>query len=206
MTEFPVAPCDPTSFVESVLVSDSMPERLRKPVLAVVEGQAIAGGFELALACDWIYASERAQFRLPEARFGLVAGYAAARLSSIVGSARARRLMMTGEMISAVDAERYGIHVTITRPGGALAAALAMAEDICRSAPHAVRLIKQRSVAGVMASDPGFRVSLAAYAQLWNSPDAAEAMTAFRERRPPVFGPMDAPWSAGTAAGHGETA
>jgi enoyl-CoA hydratase/carnithine racemase len=200
--EFPASPGDPTDFVESALVSASTPERMRKPVLAAVEGMAIAGGFELALSCDWIFASCDARFRLPEASFGLVAGYAAARLTGLIGSARARRLLMTCEELSAEDAERLGLHVTVKNRGEALDGALEMAKMICRSAPHAVRLIKQRSVAQAMAQDPDFRVSLSAYGQLWNAPDTTEAMIAFRDRRTPVFRPMDRPWQADLIAWH----
>jgi enoyl-CoA hydratase/carnithine racemase len=203
---FPEAPCDPTDFVAAFLRTNCLPEQLRKPVLAVVHGQATAGGFELALACDWIFASPAATFSLPEARFGLVAGYAAARLAHTAGAHLARRILMTGEVLGAAEAARLGIPVTVAEQGDPLDAARAMAAQICRSAPQAVRLIKQRSVALARATDPDFTASLTAYAQLWNLPDTLEATAAWRQDRPPVYQPLSDPWLAARdeEADHGE--
>ncbi|XVQ07710.1 enoyl-CoA hydratase/isomerase family protein [Spirillospora sp. CA-255316] len=189
---FPAAPCDPTTFVTDFLHANSLPERLRKPVLAVVHGNAIAGGFELALACDWIFALPEARFSLPEARFGLVAGYAAARLTHTIGAHHARRLLMTGETLTADDAAGLGLPVTVVHEP--LQAAREMADQICRGTPHAIRLIKQRTVALTRAFDPDFGISLAAYAQLWNLPDTQEAITAWRENRPARQRPLSDPW------------
>ncbi|MFC5751927.1 enoyl-CoA hydratase/isomerase family protein [Actinomadura rugatobispora] len=189
---FPAAPCDPTTFVTEFLQANSLPERLRKPVLAVVRGSATAGGFELALACDWIFALPEARFSLPEARFGLVAGYAAARLTHIVGAHHARRLLMTGESLTADGAATLGLPVTVA--DDPLQAALGMADQICRGTPHAIRLIKQRTVALGRAFDPDFGISVAAYAQLWNLPDTREAITAWRENRPARQRPLNDPW------------
>jgi len=192
---FPPAPADPTPFVSQFLHANSLPERLAKPVLAVVEGVAMAGGFELALACDWIFAGPRAVFSLPEARFGLVAGYAAARLTETIGMHRARRLLMTGETLSAADAVALGLPVTVVADSDVLEAAMVMAAQICASAPQAVRAIKQRSVAAAEARDPSLHNGVGAYAQLWNLPDTAEAIAAWRERRDPVFRPLSNPWA-----------
>ncbi|OLF12078.1 hypothetical protein BLA60_08635 [Actinophytocola xinjiangensis] len=178
---FPPAPCDPTEFVARFLAVNALPERLTKPVLAVVHGAATAGGFELALACDWILAAPTARFSLPEARFGLVAGYAAARLAQSVGAHRARRLLLTGETLTATQAVEFGLPVTVT--DDPLDAAIAMAAQICRSAPHAVRIIKQRSVAQAGATDPDLQVSLQAYAELWNLPETRSAIAAWRDTR-----------------------
>jgi enoyl-CoA hydratase/carnithine racemase len=192
---FPPAPADPTPFVSRFLHANSLPERLGKPVLAVVEGLATAGGFELALACDWIFAGQHAAFAFPEARFGLVAGYAAARLAETIGMHQARRLLMTGETLSAVDAVAAGLPVTVVPDSDVLEAAMVMAAQICASAPHAVRAIKQRSVAGAEARDPALRNGIGTYAQLWNLPDTSEAIAAWRERRDPVFRPLSNPWA-----------
>ena len=179
---FPPAPCDPTEFVDRFLAVNALPERLDTPVLAAVHGAATAGGFELALACDWILAAPAATFSLPEARFGLVAGYAAARLAQTVGAHRARRLLLTGETLTATQAAEFGLPVTVTDQDP-LDAAVAMAAQICRSAPHAVRIIKQRSVAQAGATDPDLQVSLQAYAQLWNLPETRSAIAAWRDKR-----------------------
>lgn len=186
---FPRPPADPAGWVRTFLQANSLPERLTKPVLAVVHGAAVAGGFELALACDWILAGPDATFALPEARFGLVAGYGAARLAQSIGAHRARRLLLTGETLNAGDAAALGLHVTAVQQGDPLDAAHEMAEQICRSAPEAVRVIKQRSVSQALALDPGFEVSLEAYTRLWNHPDTQEGIAAFREGRDPVFLP-----------------
>lgn len=173
---------DPTEFVARFLAVNALPERLGTPVLAAVHGTATAGGFELALACDWIFAAPSATFSLPEARFGLVAGYAAARLAQTVGAHRARRLLMTGETLTATQAVEFGLPVTVTEQDP-LEAAAAMAARICRSAPHAVRIIKQRSVAQAGAADPDLQVSLMAYAELWNLPETRSATADWRAKR-----------------------
>jgi enoyl-CoA hydratase/carnithine racemase len=195
INEFPKAPCDPAEYVQTALGALSRPERLRKPVLAAVSGRVVAGGFELALACDWIFASEEAEFSLPEARFGLVAGYAAARLPDLIGPARARRLLMSGESITASKAEALGVHVTIVTDGSPLDRALQFAEELSQSAPQAVRLIKQRTVRAAGWRDPDLGVSISGYAELWNNPDTIEGLRAFADRRPPVFRTIDATWA-----------
>lgn len=192
---FPEPPADPTSFVSRLLHGNSAPERLRKPVLAVAEGAVVAGGFELALACDWIIASPTASFSLPEARFGLVAGYAAARLPQMVGTHWARRLLMTGETLAASDAAAIGLPVTVADEP--LRGALSMAEQMSRSAPQAIRIIKSRSVAEAQAVDPGFTVGLGAYAQLWNLPDTRDSLRAWRDGGQVEFRPLSDPWADG---------
>jgi enoyl-CoA hydratase/carnithine racemase len=104
---------------------------------------------------------------------------------------------MTGESLSAADAARFGLPVTVPEGHDPLTAAREMAAQICRSTPHAVRLIKQRSVVleRTLSLDPDSSTSLAAYARLWNLPDTQEAVAAWRENRPPVFQPMSDPWS-----------
>lgn len=190
---FPEPPTDPTSFVSRLLHGNSAPERLQKPVIAAVDGAVVAGGFELALACDWIVASPSVTFSLPEARFGLVAGYAAARLPQLVGTHWTRRLLMTGEALSASEAAAIGLPVTVADEP--LQGALEMADQMCHSAPQAVRIIKSRSVAQAQAVDPGFTVGLAAYAQLWNLPDTRDALHAWRNGQDVEFRPLSDPWA-----------
>lgn len=159
----------------------------RTPLIAAVEGVAFGGGLEIALACDLVVASETARFALPESRRGLVATSGALfRVVRALPLNVAKQLLITGGEIDAHRAFALGLVNTVTEPGGAVAAALAMAEDICLSSPLAVRATLAAIDAQLTDDDEaGWRATAAAHAAIADSHDAREGVTAFFERRTP---------------------
>jgi enoyl-CoA hydratase/carnithine racemase len=185
ISEFPDAPCDPSQFLLDALAIFSLPERLSKPVVCVIEGLAIAGGLELALASDWIFAEPQAELALTEARFGLLPGYALSRLARSIGSHRARRLMMTGETLKRDAAAQLGLPVSPSEEGSGLDDALEFCTLIARSAPSSVAEIKRLD--SQLDSDRDFELTVNTYSRLWNEQDGVEGLRAFREHRSPAF-------------------
>ena len=161
----------------------------RKPVVAAVEGKALGGGFEIALACDLIVAAEDAWVGLPEVRRGLIAAAGGVlRLPQRVPRAVAKRLVLTGEPIDAVEAQRIGLVSEVAPSGGALAAATALAASIAANAPMAVRGAKRILDESVdWPSSEAFARQAAVTDPVRSSADAAEGATAFVEKRDPVW-------------------
>lgn len=156
-----------------------------KPLIAVVNGPAVGGGLELALACDLRVASTRATFALPEARIGSLPGSGGTqRLAMHASSAIAGRMLFTGEAIDAEQARRAGLVSDVVEPGqlGALAERLAAAVASC--APLSLQAIKAALTAGRPGPrSPGFALERALWALLAVSEDRQEGRLAFRERR-----------------------
>lgn len=161
----------------------------RKPLVAAVEGWALAGGFELVLACDLVVAAETARFGVPEVKRGLVAGAGAALLlTRRIPQALALELLLTGEPVSAQRAADIGLVNRLAPEGGALEAALQLAETVAANAPLAVALTKQ--IAGSAADwtlEEGWTRQDQLMQQLFGSEDAIEGATAFAEKRAPVW-------------------
>ncbi|MET0740932.1 MAG: crotonase/enoyl-CoA hydratase family protein [Candidatus Nanopelagicales bacterium] len=158
-----------------------------KPLIAAVEGHAIAGGFEIALACDLIVASLDATFGLPEVRRGLVAaGGGLLRLPSRVPMALAAEWALTGALVPASRAAEVGLVNRLTEPGRALDVALELAALISANGPLAVRATKQ-----ILSESPGWPAGEAFDRQravsepVRASEDAREGALAFKEKRPP---------------------
>jgi enoyl-CoA hydratase len=160
-----------------------------KPVIAAVEGYALAGGCEIALACDLIVAAEDARFGIPEVKRGLVAGAGGLiRLPRRVPHGVAMRLALTGDPITATEAERYGLVTEITAPGKALAGARALAGAIAANAPLAVAATKRVLDAQAdWTSAEAFDRQTELIRPVFTSADAREGATAFAEKRPPVW-------------------
>src|SRR5689334_5344040 len=117
---------------------------LRKPLIAAIEGAALGGGCEMALACDLRVAAEGARIGMPEARRGLIGGWGGTqRLPRLIGAARAKELLLTGVPVDAAEAHRIGLVNRIAPAGGALDEARRLAAEICACAPSSVRLTKQ---------------------------------------------------------------
>jgi enoyl-CoA hydratase len=161
----------------------------RKPVIAAVEGYALAGGCEIALACDLIVAAENATFGIPEVKRGLVAGAGELiRLPRRIPHGVAMRLALTGEFITAAEAERHGLVTETTAPGKALEGARALAATIAANAPLAVAATKQVLDAQAdWTTDEAFDRQQKITAPVSTSADAREGATAFAEKRPPVW-------------------
>jgi enoyl-CoA hydratase len=159
----------------------------RAPLIAAVEGFAIAGGFEIALACDLIVAGRDAIFGLPEARHGLLAaGGGLFGLTRRVPQGAALELALTGEPIGAERAHEIGAVDALTEPGEALAAAHELAARIALNAPLSLAAGKDLLRRGWTASEAEFfELQNELAAPLLDSDDAAEGVRAFNERRPP---------------------
>ncbi len=158
-----------------------------KPLIAAVEGAALAGGFEIALACDLIVAAENATFGLPEVKRGLAAAAGGAvRLPQRVPYSQAMRMILTGEPITAQRAFELGLVVELTPPGGALAAARELAAKIAVNAPLAVRTSKQvvNLVQG-KSLEEAFEAQRPLMQMIRESADALEGAKAFAEKREP---------------------
>ncbi len=161
---------------------------LPMPTIAAVEGFCLAGGFELALACDLIVASRDAQFGLPETRVGIFPGGGAARLLTwAVGAARARDLILTGRRLSGEEAERWGIVSRVAERGGALDGALALAQELAAAAPLGLREAKGAIRAASGSLRDGQAAEDAMYDLVVRSADRREGFRAFAEKRPPRF-------------------
>lgn len=161
----------------------------RKPLIGAVEGWAVAGGFELLLACDLVVAAETARLGVPEVKRSLVAaGGAALLLPSRVPLALALEMLLTGDPITARRAAEIGLVNRVTAEGGALAGALDLARVIAANGPLAVAATKRiaRSSADWSAAE-GWTRQREVAGPVFSSDDAREGASAFAEKRPPVW-------------------
>ncbi len=161
----------------------------RKPLIGAVEGWAVAGGFELLLACDLVVAADNARFGVPEVKRGLVAGGGAALLlARRLPLPVALELLLTGDPVDAPRAAELGLVNRVTEPGGALAGARALADVIAGNGPLAVAVTKQiaRSAADWTFAE-GWERQSELMAPVFTSADAMEGASAFAEKRPPVW-------------------
>jgi enoyl-CoA hydratase len=159
----------------------------RKPLLAAIEGFALAGGLEIALSCDIIVASREAKLGIPEVGVGLFAGAGALlRLPRRVGLGQSALLALTGKPISGEEGHRIGLVDRVTDAGGAVEEALALAETIAANAPLALAASKEVLVEGFTKPDAEFWQWQQKYFQeVFGSKDAIEGATAFAEKRKP---------------------
>jgi enoyl-CoA hydratase len=159
----------------------------RKPLIGAVEGWALAGGFELLLACDLVVAAETARFGVPEVKRSLVAaGGAALLLPKRVPYALALELLLTGEPLSAIRAAEIGLVNRLTDEGAALDGALDLAATIATNGPLAVAATKQIARSTVdWTWEEGWRRQAEITGPVFASEDAVEGSTAFAEKRAP---------------------
>jgi enoyl-CoA hydratase len=163
--------------------------RRTKPFIAAVDAPALAGGFEMALACELLVASTRTTFTLPEVKRGLIAAAGGIfRLTRILPRAKALEMIMTGAPMTAEEALRWGLCNEVVEPGQALAHALKLAEMICENAPLAVRAAMKLALSAEQATDDaGWENTTEAVEFLMYTEDFKEGPNAFLERRPPVW-------------------
>ncbi len=162
------------------------PERTRKPLIAAVNGIAFGGGFELAIASDFIIASERARFAVPEIKLGLLPGFAVVRLQDIVGRAKAKEMSIIGDSISSDEALRLGLVLRVVPHDQLLAETLSFAERIAARPRLAVQLAKSFYNRGLGSDE--MRYAIDGVSILFTHDDAREGVSAFREKREPKFG------------------
>ena len=162
---------------------------LPMPVVAAVNGFALGGGCELALACDLIYASENAKFGLPEVSLGILPGFGGTqRLTRLVGRARAKELICTGDMIDAAKAKEIGLVLDVVPLARLVSHARAALERVAKKGPLAVRRAKEAIDRGAdLELADGLRIEREVFSELFDSADRREGMKAFLEKRPPVF-------------------
>ena len=160
-----------------------------KPVIAAVDGVAVAGGCELVLACDMVVASTNAAFGLPEVKRCLVAmAGGTARLPKKLPPNIAMELALTGDNISAERAANFGLVNILCEPGEVIDKALELADRVNANAPLAVRATREAVLGGALVDDvEGIKIAARAYRPVAGSEDAKEGPRAFVEKRPPVW-------------------
>jgi len=164
-------------------------EDLAVPVIAAVNGIALGGGCELAMACDIIIASENARFGQPEINLGIIPGAGGTqRLARLIGWKKAMELCLTGRIISAQEAYELGLVNKIVPHDKLLEEVKKIAEAIKLKSPYAVMLVKQSVNRGFKASlNNGLRYEREAFSLSFSSSDAKEGISAFTEKREPKF-------------------
>lgn len=164
-------------------------ETMSKPVIAAVNGFALGGGCELAMACDIRIASEKAKFGQPEVGLGITPGYSGTqRLPRLVGVAKAKELIFTGEMIPADEAERIGLVNKVVKHEDLLTEAKEMANKILKNAQIAVRYSKIAINRGIETDiDTGIEIEANLFGLCFATKDQKEGMSAFVEKRKPEF-------------------
>jgi enoyl-CoA hydratase len=164
-------------------------QQLAIPVIAAVNGFALGGGSEMALACDFIYAAENAMFGLPEINLGLIPGFGGTqRLPRLIGKNRAKELIFTGKMIPAAEAQSYGLVNRVCSPDKLMEEVLETAKAIAAKGRVSLRSAKQAINRGADADlATGCGIEIDAFALCFASEDAQEGTRAFLEKRKPDF-------------------
>jgi enoyl-CoA hydratase len=165
-------------------------ERLPMPIIACVNGYALGGGCEMAMACDFIYASENAVFGLPEVKLGLIPGFGGTqRLAKMIGRQRAKELVFSGRNLNAEKALAWGLanHIYDTKDC-MIKAAKKMLGEIMKASPNAVKAAKKTMNIGNDLTIPqGLQCELEKFSEIFQSEDKKEGTNAFLEKRPPNF-------------------
>lgn len=164
-------------------------ESLEKPVIAAINGTCVGGGLELALACDLRLAARAARFGLPENNLGLIPGIGGcSRLVKLVGFGRAKELVLTGEILPAEEAYRYGLVNRVVEDADLMGEARALAARLAARAPQALGIAK-RVIGNCVSADLQTARTLESFGQsiLIKTRDHREGLSAFREKRRPKF-------------------
>lgn len=163
-------------------------ENLRKPVIAAVNGFALGGGLELAMACHIRIASDNAKMGLPEVSLGVIPGYGGTqRLPMLIGRGRANQLIFTAEMISAETAASWGLVNRVVPQDQLMSECEALAEKICMNSPKAIGFAIEAVNAGFDKGMNGYEVEIDAFGRAFATEDFKEGTTAFLDKRKPVF-------------------
>jgi enoyl-CoA hydratase len=161
--------------------------RLPQPVIAVLNGDALGGGFELALAADLRIAAEHAHLALPETYLGAIPGWGGTRrLPALIGPARAKEMIFTGKRVDAATAERWGLLNAVDAGSRLMESARSIAQEIVAHAPLSVQMAKQLVDSG-QGEATGVTLEALAGALAASTKDGQEGIAAFRTRRPPHF-------------------
>lgn len=166
-----------------------MTEQLPQPVIAAVNGIALGGGTELALACDIRVASETATFGLTETSLAIIPGAGGTqRLPRLIGLGRAKELIYTARRISACEAKEYGLTEHVVPPHELENKVMEIASKIAENGPIAVRLAKEAITKGIQEDlKTGLQMERQAYEGVIRTKDRTEGLQAFREKRKPIY-------------------
>ena len=164
-------------------------EKMKKPVIAAVNGFALGGGLELALACDFIYASEKAKVGFPEVGLGIMPGFGGTQnLARLIGPNKAKELIFTGRIITARKAQEWGIVNEVFAPEELMTKTLETAREIVGKGTLGVGYGKDSITSGLnMAKEDGFRYEASLFGVLFSTEDQREGMGAFLEKRKAEF-------------------
>jgi enoyl-CoA hydratase len=162
-------------------------ERMAVPVIAAINGFALGGGCEVALGCDLRWAAGTAEFGCPEVTRGIIpAAGGTQRLSRLIGPSRAMRLVLTGQRVTAEEANRMGLVECVVAAGDLMIEAVGLARAIAANAPLAVRAAKRAIRYGLRGPlEAGLELEGHLQRMLYASADCQEGIVAFRERRAP---------------------
>ena len=164
-------------------------ENSPKPIVAAVNGFALGGGCELAMACHFRLCSENAKFGQPEVNLGLIPGYGGTqRLTQLIGKGKAMELMMTGNMIDASEAKQLGLVNYITTAETLLDKTKELLQLINTKAPIAIRHIINLTNMAARGASNGLQKEIDTFGELFDTKDAKEGAAAFLEKRKPSFG------------------
>jgi enoyl-CoA hydratase len=166
----------------------AMIEHCNKPVIAAVNGFALGGGCELAMACHMRIAGENARFGQPEVNLGLIPGYGGTqRMTQLIGKGKAMELMMTGDMLSAEEARALGLVNHVVPQEELIAKCTEIMNKILSKAPLAIGLVIECVNAVYEKDENGFQTEANSFARCCSSEDFVEGTNAFLEKRKPVF-------------------
>jgi len=164
-------------------------ETMSKPVIAAINGLALGGGCELALACDFRVASSTAKFGQPEINLGIIPGNGGTqRLTRLVGMSKAKEMIMLGEIISAEQALQIGLVYQVVEAEQLMPVAVQLAKKLSQKAPVALAMAK-RSIHRAIGSDAddGLEFEINCFAHCFSTRDQKEGMKAFLEKRSPIY-------------------
>lgn len=163
-------------------------ERMKTPVIAAINGFALGGGLELAMACHFRIASENAKMGLPETSLGVIPGYGGTqRLPQLVGKGRAMEMIMTAGMIDAETAKRYGLVNHVVPQSDLLSAYVTIAKRIMKNSPIAIAKAIEAVNANFISGVNGFSVEINAFGECFATEDFKEGTSAFLEKRKAEF-------------------
>jgi enoyl-CoA hydratase len=185
----PMSPMEAMSFSRKGHAAISTLERMGKPVIAAVNGYALGGGLEVALACDIIYASDKARLGFPEVTLGILPGFGGTqRTARLVGLSRAKELIFTGKVITAGEAFELGLVNRVVPDDQLMTAVQELAGKILSTGPVGVQLAKAAvNKSADLDIDSGLDFEADAFGLCFGTEDQKEGMAAFLEKRTPTY-------------------